>query len=103
MVLSTNGLEEGNFTILKVLKNGAMQDVLSLTASGNVDIPLGSLVVGHTSGLQTQLKPKASTSALNATAASLAQEMDSVEAGVAALGDTLSAVGAAAATKASQT
>ena len=76
---------EGDFTILRVLKNGVMQDVLSLTASGNVDIPLGSLVIGHTSGLQTQLNGKASTSALNATA-------DSLEAGVAALGDTLSAV-----------
>ena len=80
-----------------------MQDVLSLTASGNVDIPVGSLVIGHTSGLQTQLNAKASTSALNAAADSIALEIDELDAGVGALGDTLSAVGAAVATKASQT
>ena len=102
MPLSTTGLQEGDFTILRVLKNGVMQDVLSLTASRNVDIPLGSLVVGHTSGLQTQLNAKASTSALNAAADSLAQEIDSVEASTAALGTVVASLGAAVDAKAAQ-
>ena len=69
--------------------------MLTLTASGSPDIPLGGLVIGHTAGLQAQLNAKASTSALNAAAESLAAEIDSVEAQVSALGDTLTAVGAA--------
>ena len=102
MALSTNGLDEGDFSILRVLKNGVMQYVLSLTANGTADIPLGSLVIGHTSRLQTQLNAKASTSALNTTADSLARELDSVEAGVAALGTVVASLGAAVDAKAAQ-
>jgi type VI protein secretion system component VasK len=83
-----------------VLKNGVMQDVLSLTASGSPDIPLGSLSIALTDGLQTQLNAKATTAALSAAAESLGAELDSVEAQVSALGDTLAAVGAAVDTKA---
>ena len=52
MPLSTNGLQEGDFTALRVLKNGILQDVLSLTSSGSPDIPLGSLSIAQMSGLQ---------------------------------------------------
>jgi hypothetical protein len=103
MVLSATGLREGSFTRLSVLKNGIMQDVLSLTASGVPDISLGSLVVGHTSGLQTQLNSKASTAALT----SLVTEIDTLAEGVGALGgavgvlgSTVVSLGAAVATKA---
>ena len=103
MPLSNTGLNEGDFTLLRVLKNNVMQDVLSLTASGSPDIPLGSLAIGHTAGLQAQLNAKASTSALNAAADSLGAEVDSVEAGVAALGTVVASLGAAVGTKAAQT
>ncbi len=85
MPLSANGLQEGDFTLLRVLKNGVLQDVLSLTASGTPDISLGSLVVGHTSGLQTKLNSKASTAALT----SIATEIDTLEEGATALGDAV--------------
>ncbi len=105
MPLSANGLQEGDFTFLRVLKNGVLQDVLSLTASGTPDISLGSFVIGHTSGLQTQLNSKASTAALT----SLATEIDTLEVDVTALGDAAAVVaaavtglGAAVATKAAQ-
>jgi type VI protein secretion system component VasK len=103
MPLSTTGLQEGDFTVLRVLKNGVMQDVLSLTATGSPDIPLGSLSIALTNGLQTQLNAKATTAALSAAAESLGAELDSVEAQVSALSDTLAAVGAAVDTKASTT
>ena len=102
MVLSSTGLVEIDATTLRVLKNGQLVDVLTLTASGSPDLPLGGLVIGHAAGLQALLNAKASTSALNATADSLGREIDSVEAQVSALGDTLSAVGAAVNTKATQ-
>jgi hypothetical protein len=89
MPLSTNGLQEGDFTLLRVLKNGILQDVLSLTASGTPDISQGSLVIGHTSGLQTQLNAKASTTALT----SLATEIDILEDGVGALGNAVGVIG----------
>jgi hypothetical protein len=98
MPLSTNGLQEGDFTLLRVLKNGVLQDVLSLTASGTPDISQGSLVVGHTSGLQTQLNAKASTTALT----SLATEIDTLDEGVTALGSTVVSLSAVVASKASQ-
>ncbi len=102
MHLSSTGLVEINATTLRVLRNGQLVDVLTLTASGSPDLPLGGLAIGHTAGLQALLNAKASTSALNATADSLGGEIDSVEAQVSALGDTLSAVGVAVAGKASQ-
>ena len=86
MPLSTTGLQEGDFTTLRVLKNGVMQNVLSLTASGSPDIPLGGLIVAHTAGLQTQLNAKATTSALSAAAQSLGGEIDALETGVTAVG-----------------
>ena len=79
--------------------NSQLVDVLTLMASGSPDLPLGGLVIGHTAGLQALLNAKASTSALNATAESLAAEIDSVEAQVSALGDTLIAVGGAVSLK----
>ncbi len=98
MPLSTNGLQEGDFTLLRVLKNGVLQDVLSLTASGSPDISLGSLVIDHTSGLQAQLNEKASTAALT----SLAAEIATLDEGVTALGGAVVSLGAAVATKAAQ-
>jgi hypothetical protein len=102
MPLSTTGLQEGDFTTLRILKNGVMQDVLSLTASGSPDIPLGSLNIGHTTGLQTQLNAKATTTALSAVAESLGGEIDVLEAGVTAVGAAVSSLGAVVATKAAQ-
>ena len=99
MPLSSTGLVEINATTLRVLKNGQLVDVLTLTASGSPDIPLGGLVIGHTAGLQAQLNAKATTAQLHATADSLAAEIDSVEAQVSALGDTLIAVGGAVSLK----
>jgi hypothetical protein len=95
MPLSTTGLHEGDFTILRVLKNGVMQDVLSLTASGSPDIPLGSLTVAHTAGLQTQLNAKATTAALSTAAESLGAEIDVLETGVSAVGAAVASLGAA--------
>jgi peptidoglycan hydrolase-like amidase len=117
MPLSTTGLQEGDFTALRVLKDGVMQDVLSLTAV-SPDIPLGSLSIAQTSGLQAQLNAKATTAALTAAAESLGGEIDVVEAGVTAVAtavaglstvvdskadaSALSAINAAVAAKASQ-
>ena len=102
MPLSTTGLHEGDFTLLRVLKNNVMQDVLSLTAAGSPDIPLGSLIVGHTAGLQTQLNAKATTAALSAVAESLGAEIDALETGVTAVGAAVASLGAAVAAKAAQ-
>jgi hypothetical protein len=102
MPLSTTGLQEGDFTVLRVLKNGVMQDVLSLTASGSTDTPLGSLVIEHIAGLQSQLNAKATTAALSLAAEALGTELDSVEAQVSAVGAAVASLGAAVATKAAQ-
>ena len=98
MPLSTTGLQEGDFTTLRVLKNGVMQDVLSLTASGSPDITLGSLVIAHTAGLQTQLNAKATTAALSAAAESLGAEIDALETGITAVGAAVASLGATVAT-----
>ena len=102
MPLSLNGLQEGDFTSLRVLTNNVMQDVLSLTAAGSPDIPLGSLTVAQTAGLQSQLNAKATTAALSAIASSLGGEIDVLEEGVAAVGAAVASLGAAVATKAAQ-
>ena len=102
MPLSTTGFLEGDFTTLRVLKNGVMQDVLSLAAAGSPDISLGSLTVAHTAGLQTQLNAKATTAALSAAAESLGGEIDALETGVTAVGAAVASLGAAVATKAAQ-
>ena len=81
MVLSSTGLLEINATTLRVLKNGQLVDVLTLTASGGLDLPLGSLSIAHTDGLQTQLNAKATTAALSAAAVSLGGEIDVLETG----------------------
>ena len=47
MPLSTTNLVEVNATKLRVLKNGRMVDVLTLTASGPPDIGDDSLVMGR--------------------------------------------------------
>jgi hypothetical protein len=64
MPLSATGLREGSFTSLRVLKNGVMQDVLSLVGGASASS-------AEIEGLQSQLSLKASTSALSATAASI--------------------------------
>jgi hypothetical protein len=109
MPLSTNGLQEGDFTTLRVLKNGVLQDVLSLTSSGSPDIPLGSLSIALVAGLQAQLGLKASTSALNATTASIGADIDGLEVSLGAVGSSVGALGSlvegvvgAVATKAAQ-
>ncbi len=95
MVLSSTGLVEINATTLRVLKDGQLVDVLTLTSGGGPDAPLGNLVVGQISGLQTQLNAKASTAALSAAAVSLAAEIDTLEEDVSALGDAVTVVGTA--------
>ena len=102
MPLSTTGLHEGDFTLLRVLKNNVMQDVLSLTAGGSPDIPLGSLSIAHTAGLQTQLNAKATTAALSAAVESLGGEIDVLETGTTAVAAAVASLGAAVATKAAQ-
>ena len=85
MPLSLNGLQEGDFTALRVLKNGVMQDVLSLTSSGSPDIPSDSLSIAQMSGLQAQLNGKATTAALTAVAESLGGEIDVLDVSVSAV------------------
>ncbi len=107
MVLSTTGLQEGDFTLLRVLKNNVMQDMLSLTASGSPDIAQGSLNIGHTAGLQTQLTAKATTAALSAAVDSLGAEIDTGDTSVSAvtanaLGSAVASLGDAVGLKASQ-
>ena len=102
MPLSTNGLQEGDFTALRVLKNGILQDVLSLTAAGAPDIPLGSLSIAQMSGLQAQLNAKATTAALSAAAEALGGEIDALDVGVGAVATAVASLGAAVATKAAQ-
>ena len=102
MVLSSTGLIEINATTLRVLKNGQLVDVLTLTASGSPDLPLGGLSIAQTAGLQSQLNAKATTAALSLAAESLGAEIDVVEAGVTAVGVAVASLGAAVATKASQ-
>ena len=101
MPLSTTGLQEGDFTALRVLKNGIMQDVLSLTSSGSPDIALNSLSIGQMSGLQAQLNSKATTATLTATAESLGGEIDALDVGVSAVANAVSATSAALVAKAS--
>ena len=86
MPLSATGLREGSFTSLRVLKNGVMQDVLSL-AGGD------SASSAQIEDLQSQLSLKASTSALNATAASIGADLDGVEVALGVVGSTVSALG----------
>ncbi len=83
MPLSNTGLNEGDFTLLRVLKNGIMQDVLSLTASGAPDIADGSISVSQVNGLQTQLNSKAATATLSLAVESITAEIDSLETSVA--------------------
>jgi len=85
MPLSLNGLQEGDFTALRVLKNGVLQDVLSLTASGSADIPSNSLTIAQMAGLQSQLNAKATTAALTAAAESLGSEIDVLDVSVGAV------------------
>jgi hypothetical protein len=100
MPLSTTGLQEGDFTALRVLKNGVMQDVLSLTSAGAPDIPLGSLSVAQMSGLQAALNAKATTAALSLAAEALGGEIDTLEVGVGAVATAVASLGAAVASKA---
>ena len=100
MPLSTTGLQEGDFTALRVLKNGILQDVLSLTASGSPDIPLGSLSIAQMSGLQSQLNAKATTFALSVVAEALGGEINTLEVGVGAVATAVASLGAAVASKA---
>jgi hypothetical protein len=100
MPLSTTGLQEGDFTALRVLKNGILQDVLSLTAAGAPDIPLGSLSIAQMSGLQAQLNAKATTAALSAAAEALGGEIDALDVGVGAVATAVASLGAAVASKA---
>ena len=93
MPLSTTNLVEVNATKLRVLKNGRMVDVLTLTANGTPDIGDDGLVISQIEGLQSQLSAKASTLALNATAASIGADLDSVEVTLGAVGSTVSALG----------
>ena len=93
MPLSTTNLVEINATKLRVLKNWRLVDVLTLTANGLPDIGDESLVIGQMQGLQAQLKTKASTSALNATAASIGADLDNVETTLGAVGATVAALG----------
>jgi hypothetical protein len=102
MPLSTSGLVEGDFTTLRILKNGVMQDVLSLTASGSPDIPLGSLSIAQMSGLQSQLNAKATTFALSVATEALGGEIDTLEVSVGAVGTAVASLGAALANKAAQ-
>ena len=95
MPLSTNGLQEGDFTALRVLKNGILQDVLSLTSSGSPDIALDSLSIAQMSGLHAQLNSKATTATLTATAESLGGEIDALDVGVSAVANAVSATSAA--------
>ena len=94
MPLSTTNLVEINATKLRVLKNGRMVDVLTLTAGGLPDIGDDSLVISQMAGLQAQLNTKAPTSALSATAASIGADPDSVETTLGAVGATVGALGA---------
>jgi hypothetical protein len=100
MPLSLNGLQEGDFTALRVLKNGVMQDVLSLTASGSPDIPLGSLSIAQMSGLQSQLNAKATTAALTAAAESLGGEIDVLDVSVGAVATAVAGLSTVVGTKA---
>ena len=102
MVLSSTGLVENNATTLRVLKNGQLVDVLTLTAGGSPDLPLGGLSIAQTAGLQSQLNAKATTAALSAAVGILGSEIDVLEAGVTAVGVAVASLGAAVATKASQ-
>ena len=94
MPLSTTNLVEVNATKLRVLKNGRMVDVLTLTANGTPDIGDDGLVISQIEGLQSQLNGKASTSALNATAASIGADLDGVEVTLGTVGATVGALGA---------
>ena len=102
MPLSTTGLQEGDFTLLRVLKNNVMQDVLSLTTSGSPDFPLGSITIDQTAGLQSQLNAKATTAALSAAAKGLGGEIDALDVGVTAVATAVASLGAVVASKASQ-
>ena len=93
MPLSTTNLVEINATKLRVLKGGRLVDVLTLTANGLPDIGDESLVIGQMQGLQAQLNAKASTSALNATAASIGADLDGVEVTLGVVGATVGALG----------
>ncbi len=101
MPLSATGLREGSFTSLRVLKNGVMQDVLSLTSAGAPDIPLGSLSIAQMYGLQAQLNAKATIAALTAAADSLGGEIDALDVSVRAVANAVSATSAALVAKAS--
>ena len=101
MPLSFNGLQEGDFTALRVLKNGVMQDVLSLTAAGSPDIPSDSLSIAQMAGLQAQLNAKATIAALTAAADSLGGEIDALDVSVSAVANAVSATSAALVAKAS--
>ena len=97
MPLSSNGLVEINATTLRVLRNGQLVDVLTLTAGGSPDLPLGGLSITQTAGLQSQLNAKASTAALSAAVEGLGAEIDGVETQVSAVGVGVSAVATAVA------
>ena len=47
MVLPHTGLVEINATTLRDLKNGQLVDVLTLTAGGSPDLPLGGLSIAQ--------------------------------------------------------
>ena len=99
MPLSTTGLQEGDFTALRVLKNGQLVDVLTLTAGGSPDLPVGGLSIAQTAGLQSQLNAKASITALTAAAESLGGEIDALDVGVSAVATAVAGLGAAVALK----
>ena len=71
-----------------------MVNVLTLTANGTPDIGDDGLVISQIEGLQSQLNGKASTSALNATAASIGADIDGVEVTLGTVGATVGALGA---------
>jgi hypothetical protein len=102
MPLSTNGLQEGDFTTLRVLKNGVLQDVLLLTSAGSPDLPADSIAIPLIAGLQAQLGLKASTAALSAAAEALGGEIDTLDVGVGAVATAVASLGAAVASKAAQ-
>jgi hypothetical protein len=100
MPLSTTGLQEGDFTLLRVLKDGVMQDVLSLV--GATDTPSGGLAIEQISGLQSQLDAKATLQALSLASEAIGAELDGVETQVSAVGAAVASLGQAVAAKAQQ-